>query len=174
MQIKCLGNGLYLLKNSHKPFGKGFQPPVPPLRQSLIWTLFLWGLPLLIWDQRKGTWGGEFLGPGLDNRGELDWDLPQPAAANLQLKTIQINHDFWKWKSTLNLKIQISLDFKNGDQPEPVTLGLQRRPPCPQQRDNTPLETAPNWNWNCTKLRNWNCTKLKLKLHQMEIETAPN
>ena len=27
MQIKCLSNGLYSLKNCHIPFGKGFQPP---------------------------------------------------------------------------------------------------------------------------------------------------
>ena len=29
VQIKCLGNGLYSLKNSHIPFGQGFQPPPP-------------------------------------------------------------------------------------------------------------------------------------------------
>ena len=29
VQIKCLGNGLYSLKNSHIPFGMGFQPPRP-------------------------------------------------------------------------------------------------------------------------------------------------
>ena len=28
MQIKCPSNGLYSLKNSHKPFVKGFQPPL--------------------------------------------------------------------------------------------------------------------------------------------------
>ena len=36
VQIKCLGNGLYSLKNSHIPFGMGFQPP--PLRQNSVWT----------------------------------------------------------------------------------------------------------------------------------------
>ena len=29
VQIKCLSNGLYSLKNSHIPFGMGFQPPRP-------------------------------------------------------------------------------------------------------------------------------------------------
>ena len=29
VQIKCLSNGLYSLKNSHIPFGMGFQPPPP-------------------------------------------------------------------------------------------------------------------------------------------------
>ena len=29
VQIKCLSNGLYSLKNSHIPFGMGFQPPAP-------------------------------------------------------------------------------------------------------------------------------------------------
>ena len=29
MKVKCLSIGLYLLKNSHKPFGNGFQPPSP-------------------------------------------------------------------------------------------------------------------------------------------------
>ena len=29
VQIKCLSNGLYSLKNSHIPFGQGFQPPPP-------------------------------------------------------------------------------------------------------------------------------------------------
>ena len=27
VQIKCLSNGLYSLKNSHIPFGMGFHPP---------------------------------------------------------------------------------------------------------------------------------------------------
>ena len=30
VQIKCLSNGLYSLKNYHIPFGMGFQPPSPP------------------------------------------------------------------------------------------------------------------------------------------------
>ena len=30
VQIKCLSNGLYSLKNSHIPFGVGFQPHSPP------------------------------------------------------------------------------------------------------------------------------------------------
>ena len=29
VQIKCLSNGVYSLKNSHIPFGMGFQPPPP-------------------------------------------------------------------------------------------------------------------------------------------------
>ena len=29
VKIRCLGNGLYSLKNSHIPFGQGFQPPPP-------------------------------------------------------------------------------------------------------------------------------------------------
>ena len=29
VQIKCLSNGIYSLKNSHIPFGMGFQPPPP-------------------------------------------------------------------------------------------------------------------------------------------------
>ena len=28
VQIKCLSNGLYSLKNFHIPFGMGFQPPL--------------------------------------------------------------------------------------------------------------------------------------------------
>ena len=47
VQIKCLSNGLYPLKNSHIPFGKGFQPP-PPLTAEfrLYSTFFRQGLPL--------------------------------------------------------------------------------------------------------------------------------
>ena len=42
VKIKCLSNGLYSLKNSHIPFGSGFQPS-PPLRRISVWTvLFLW------------------------------------------------------------------------------------------------------------------------------------
>ena len=33
VQIKCLSNGIYSLKNSHIPFGQGFQPPPPPYGQ---------------------------------------------------------------------------------------------------------------------------------------------
>ena len=40
VQIKCLSNGLYSLKNSHIPFGMDFQPP-PPLRRISIWTTAL-------------------------------------------------------------------------------------------------------------------------------------
>ena len=29
VQIKCLSNGLYSLKNSHIPFGQGLRPPPP-------------------------------------------------------------------------------------------------------------------------------------------------
>ena len=39
VQIKCLSNGLYSLKNSHIPFGMGFHPP--PLRQNSVWTALL-------------------------------------------------------------------------------------------------------------------------------------
>ena len=39
VQIKCLSNGLYSLKNSHIPFWQGFRPP---LRTKTVWTvLFL-------------------------------------------------------------------------------------------------------------------------------------
>ena len=53
---------------------------------------------------------------------------------NQPLFLIEINLVFWKSNSRLI--------FKNGNQPERVSLGLQRRPPSPQLRDNTPLETA--------------------------------
>ena len=41
VQIKCLSNGLYSLKNSHIPFGMGFQPPPYgriPFEQHLCYT----------------------------------------------------------------------------------------------------------------------------------------
>ena len=42
VQIKCLSNGLYSLKNSHIPFGMGFHPPLPlPLRQNSVWTALI-------------------------------------------------------------------------------------------------------------------------------------
>ena len=55
------------------------------LSESAPWQvyIFLIGIWILTRDLRKRTWGGEFLGPGLDNRGELDWGLPHtPASAN--------------------------------------------------------------------------------------------
>ena len=55
-------------------------------------------ISIIIWVCRI-TWGGEFLDPGLDNRGELDWDLPQSAVQKI-LNLIQINLYFWS-KSTL-------------------------------------------------------------------------
>ena len=36
VQIKCLCNGLYSLKNSHIAFGMGFQPPPPPYSRILF------------------------------------------------------------------------------------------------------------------------------------------
>ena len=42
VQIKCLSNSLYSLKNYHIPFGMGFQPPRPygriPFEQHLCYT----------------------------------------------------------------------------------------------------------------------------------------
>ena len=47
VQIKCLGNGLYSLKNSHIPFGQGFQPPPPLTDKDRLNSAFLvLGLPL--------------------------------------------------------------------------------------------------------------------------------
>ena len=34
MQIKCLSNGSYSLKNCQNPFDKAIQPPPPPFRQN--------------------------------------------------------------------------------------------------------------------------------------------
>ena len=48
VQIKCLSNGLYSLKNSHIPFGMGFQPPPPLTAEFRLNSTFLrLGLPLL-------------------------------------------------------------------------------------------------------------------------------
>ena len=48
VQIKCLSNGLYSLKNSHIPFGMGFQPPPPyggfPFEQHFSY----YGAPLIV------------------------------------------------------------------------------------------------------------------------------
>ena len=44
VQIKCLSNGLYSLKNSHIPFGKGFHPPTPYDRipsEYPLWSLIM-------------------------------------------------------------------------------------------------------------------------------------
>ena len=46
VQIKCLSNGLYSLKNSHIPFGKGFQPPPLTAEFRLNIHFFPRGLPL--------------------------------------------------------------------------------------------------------------------------------
>ena len=45
VQIKCLSNGLYSLKNSHIPFGMGFHPPL--MTEFGLNSTFLWlRLPL--------------------------------------------------------------------------------------------------------------------------------
>ena len=46
VQIKCLGNGLYSLKNSHIPFGQGFQPPPLTDKDRLNSAFLVLGLPL--------------------------------------------------------------------------------------------------------------------------------
>ena len=52
VQIKCLGNGLYSLKNSHIPFGQGFQPPPPLTDKDRLNSAFLvLGLPLQLFLQ---------------------------------------------------------------------------------------------------------------------------
>ena len=61
VQIKCLSNGLYSLKNSHIPFGMGFQPPLMA-DFHLNSTSHIKGLPLvaailclLQYDQKPKT-----------------------------------------------------------------------------------------------------------------------
>ena len=53
VQIKCLSNGLYSLKNSHIPFGMGFQPPPPyggfPFEQHFSY----YGAPLKVFYRRS-------------------------------------------------------------------------------------------------------------------------
>ena len=59
VQIKCLSNGLYSLKNSHIPFGMGFQQP-PPLRRNSVWTALFFGWASLVYVRtriRKGAFG---------------------------------------------------------------------------------------------------------------------
>ena len=70
------------------------------------------------WRSEKRTWGDEFLGQELDSKGGLDWDLPRTAVT------------------------RFSCILFNPNQPDPVTLGWQTQPPCPQLQDNKPLETA--------------------------------
>ena len=48
VQIKCLSNGLYSLKNSHIPFGQGFQPPPLTDKDRLNSAFLVLGLPLLL------------------------------------------------------------------------------------------------------------------------------
>ena len=47
VQIKCLSNGLYSLKNSHIPFGQGFQPRPLTDKDRLNRAFLVQGLPLL-------------------------------------------------------------------------------------------------------------------------------
>ena len=46
MKIRCLSNGLYSLKNRHKPFGKMFRPPFGQCPNKP--AFFSMGLPLMI------------------------------------------------------------------------------------------------------------------------------
>ena len=92
------------------------------LSESAPWQvyIFLISIWILTRDLRKRTWGGEFLGPGLDNRGELDWGLPHTPASAILFE-------------------------EKTKEPQPVILGWQRQPPYPQLQDNKPLETAVDW-----------------------------
>ena len=54
VQIKCLSNGLYSLKNSHIPFGMGFQPPALTAEFRLNSTCVTRGLPL-VYHQHSHT-----------------------------------------------------------------------------------------------------------------------
>ena len=52
VQIKCLSNGLYSLKNSHIPFGMGFQPPLPLTAEFRLNSPYATqGLPLIACGQ---------------------------------------------------------------------------------------------------------------------------
>ena len=46
VQIKCLSNGIYSLKNSHIPFGQGFQPPPLTDKDRLNRAFLVQVLPL--------------------------------------------------------------------------------------------------------------------------------
>ena len=128
-----------------------FSPTVLHLSVSALCTF-----PILSWSEirEKEPEVASFWARGLTT--EVNW-------TETSLRQLQQIHNLKRSKSTLIFENPKQPWFKNGDQPERVTQGSQRLPPCPQLRDNTPLETVIEitfvsiWNsWICTKLRNWN------------------